>query len=150
LPANLIPQLICVVAASVALAACSTQANPPQAPDVVALLQSIPSADQAKYKDSLEKKSWRNPYVVVRGDGVRLLTGVTANEEQILKSDELLDALARLPTSAWPYGRVAAVLVQEPSRDSEQEKVNLRRNRGTVAGELQRAHVEIAWMPMTR
>jgi len=67
----------------------------------------------------------------------------------------VLDALARLPASAWPYGRVAAILVQEPSgssersseQSSEQQKIALRRNRGTVAGELGRAHVEIVWMP---
>jgi hypothetical protein len=149
LQAYRIPQLICAVAASLALAACSSQPNPPQAPDAIAVLQNIPPADPAKYKDLHEKKSWRNPYIVVRSDSARLLTGVTANEEQILKPDEVVDALAHLPPSAWPYGRVAAILVQEASGSSEQEKVALRRNRGTVAGELQRARVEIAWMPTT-
>jgi hypothetical protein len=155
-------ELICALAVSVALAGCSSQPNPQPAPDAVALLQSVPPADPAKYADSRDKKSWRNPYLVVRSDGVGLLTGVTANEEQILKPDEVLDALAQLPLSAWPYGRVAAVLVQEPpassaltsgqgsgqssEQGSEPEKVALRRNRGTVAGELQRAHVGILWM----
>ena len=150
--------LICALPMSVALAGCSSQPNPTQTPDAVALLQSVPPAEPAKYTDSRDKKSWRNPYLVVRSDGVGLLTGVTANEEQILKPDELLDALSRLPLSAWPYGRVAAVLVQEtPTRSaqssgqsssegSEQEKVALRRNRGTVTGELQRAHVGIVWI----
>jgi hypothetical protein len=118
-------------------------------PDAVALLQNISRADPAKYSDSHDKKSWRNPYLVVRSDGVGLLTGVTANEEQILKPNEVLDALARLPVSAWPYGRVVAVLVQETAAGSEREKIALRRNRGTVAGELQRAHVEIMWMQPT-
>ncbi|MFZ0959225.1 MAG: hypothetical protein WAN60_22990 [Candidatus Sulfotelmatobacter sp.] len=127
------------------------------------MLQNIPAANPAKYADLREKKTWQNPYLVVRDDGVGLLTGVTANQEQMLKPEEVLDTLAHLPSSAWPYGRVAAILVQEPSgsaeqsserssersaeRSSEQQKVALRRNRGTVAGELERAHVEIVWMP---
>jgi len=150
--------LICAIAMSVALAGCRSQLNHGQTPDAVALLQNIPRADAANYAESRDKKSWRNPYLVVRSDGIGLLTGVTANEEQILKPDEVLDALARLPRSAWPYGRVAAVLVQDAAAGSaqssgrisgqgfEQEKIALRRNRGTVAGALQRAHVEIVWM----
>jgi hypothetical protein len=42
---------------------------------------------------------------------VGLLTGVAANEEQILKPEEVLKALAQLPASAWPYGRAVAILV---------------------------------------
>jgi hypothetical protein len=127
-------------------------------PDSIALLQKIPRADPAKYADSRDKKSWRNPYLVVRSDGVGLLTGVTANEEQVLKPEEVLDALARLPLTAWPYGRIAAVLVldataspaqssgQSAGQISETEKIALRRNRGTVTGALQRAQIEIVWM----
>ena len=123
------------------------------------MLQNIPATSPAKYAGLREKKNWQNPYLVVRPDGVGLLTGVTANQEQILKPEDVLDALARLPSSAWPYGRVVAILVQEQSGNSEQspgqgsepsfeqQKVALRRNRGTVAGELERAHVEIVWMP---
>lgn len=139
---------------SIVLASCSSQPNTPPDPDAMVVLQNIPPANPAKYADLREKKNWQNPYLVVRADGVGLLTGVTANQEQILKPEELLIALAHLPPSAWPYGRVAAILVQEApagsgrgsEQRSEQQKIALRRNRGTVAGELQRAHVEIVWM----
>jgi hypothetical protein len=96
--------------------------------------------------DLRQKKSWRNPYLVVRGDTVGLLSGVTANQEQLLKPEEVLDTLAHLPPSAWPLGRVAAILVQEAPAGSEQQRIALRRNRGVVAGELERAHVAIVWM----
>jgi len=150
---------ICALATGLVLAACSSRSDTQPAPDAFAVLQNIPAASPAKYAGLQEKKNWENPYLVVRSDGVGLLTGVTANQEQILKPEDALDALARLPSSAWPYGRVAAILVQEPSgnseqssgqgseRNSEQRKIALRRNRGTVAGELERAHVEIVWMP---
>jgi hypothetical protein len=146
---------ICALASGLLLAACSSRPDTQPAPDAFVVLQNIPAASPAKYAGLREKKNWQNPYLVVRPDGVGLLTGVTANQEQILKPEEVLDTLARLPSSAWPYGRVAAILVQEQSggsgqsseRISEQQKVALRRNRGTVAGELGRAHVEIVWMP---
>lgn len=158
---NAATQLICAQATCVLalgiimLAACSSQPDTQPAPDAFVVLQNIPAANPAKYADLREKKNWQNPYLVVRADGVGLLTGVTANQEQMLKPEEVLDTLAHLPSSAWPYGRVAAILVQEPSatseqssgQNSEQQKVALRRNRGTVAGELERAHVEIVWMP---
>jgi hypothetical protein len=147
---------ICALASGLLLVGCSSRSDIHPAPDAFALLQNIPPANPAKYANLRERKSWQNPYLVVRYDSVGLLTRVTANQEQMLKPGELLDALARLPLSAWPYGRVAAILVQEPTessvqsseRNSEQQRVALRRNRGTVAGELEQAHVEIVWMPV--
>jgi hypothetical protein len=144
----------CALAISLALVACSSRSDPQPAPDAFAVLQNVPAANPAKYADLREKKNWQNPYLVVRADGIGLLTGVAANQEQILKLEDVVDTLAHLPASAWPYGRVVAILVQEGPgssiQASEQQKVALRRNRGTVAGELQRAHVEIVWMPATK
>jgi hypothetical protein len=54
--------------------------------------------------------------------------------------------LAHLPPSAWPLGRVAAILVQDAPAGSEKQQIALRRNRGTVAGELEHAQVAIVWM----
>jgi hypothetical protein len=84
---------------------------------------------------------------MIRPDAVGLLTIVTANEEQILKPEEVLNALARLPASAWPYGRAVAILVDEKPTSSEQNKIAVRRSRGIVAGDLQSAHVAIHWIP---
>jgi hypothetical protein len=58
----------------------------------------------------------------------------------------VLNALARLPASAWPYGRAVAVVVDEKPASSEQDKIALRRNRGIVAGDLEGAHVAINWI----
>ncbi|MGD0987886.1 MAG: hypothetical protein ABR874_08750 [Candidatus Sulfotelmatobacter sp.] len=84
---------------------------------------------------------------MIRPQTVGLLTDVTANEEQLLKPEEVLNALAQLPRSAWPYGRAVAVLVDSKPANSEQDKVALRRNRGIVAGELQSAQIAIDWVP---
>jgi hypothetical protein len=128
------------------LAGCSRQ-DSPVPPDAATLLQAIPTADSTKYPSLQETKHWSNPYLVIRPDGVGLLSSVAASEEQILKPGEVLDTLARLPASAWPYGRAVAILVNEKPSSSEQDKVALRRTRGIVEGDLQGAHVAINWIP---
>jgi hypothetical protein len=135
-----------VLAASFSLVACTREnAQPPTDPE--SLLQTVAPADPVKLTSVEDNKHWGNPYLVIRPASVGLLTGVAASEEQILKPEEVLKALAQLPASAWPYGRAVAVLVDAKPTSSEQDKIALRRNRGVVAGELQSAHVAINWIP---
>lgn len=131
---------------NLSLAACSRQQPPPRL-DPATLLQAIAPADPSKYPSTKETGHWSNPYLVIRPDGVGLLTSIAANEEQILKPEEVLNALAWLPASAWPYGRAVAILVEEKPTASEADKVALRRSRGIVAGDLEGAHVAIHWIP---
>jgi len=128
------------------LAACSRQ-NAPPPPSAATLLETIAAADPAKYPSPQASRRWSNPYLVIRPDAVGLVTGVTANEEQILQPGEVLNALARLPASAWPYGRAVAILVEEKPTGSESDKVAIRRSRGIVEGDLENAHVAINWIP---
>jgi hypothetical protein len=126
--------------------ACSKQKAQPE-PDAATLLKSVAPADPAKLPSLDSKNHWSNPYLVIRPQTVGLLTDATVNEEHLLKPEEVLNALAQLPRTAWPYGRAVAVLVENKPATSDQEKVSLRRNRGIVAGELQSAHVTIDWVP---
>lgn len=130
---------------SVFLVACSSQPDAPPAPDPSTVLQAIPPADAARYERIQDMKNWRNPYLIVRKDGVSLLDSAD-NAEIHLKTDELLAALARLPASNWPYGRVVAA-VENGLRSSEQDGVAIRRNRGIVGGMLAGAHVAVKWVP---
>jgi len=92
-------------------------------------------------------KKWRNPYLIVRAKDVALLDSAD-NAEIMLKPDELLPALARLPASNWPYGRVVAAATDAGRINaSEQEAIAVRRNKGIVGGLLQGAHVAIKWVP---
>jgi hypothetical protein len=126
--------------------ACSHQNAAPK-PDAATRLQSIAVADSAKYPSLQGGKHWSNPYLVIRSGNVGLLSDVAANEEQLLKPEEVLNALAQLPAPAWPYGRAVAILLDEKNATSEEEKVALRRNRGIVEGDLVGAHVAIRWIP---
>ena len=110
-----------------------------------AKIQRIPAADSQKYASMRDMKAWRNPYLIIRVDGVALLDAAN-NEQQTVPSDKLSDALAKLPASAWPYGRVVAIQEVGASA-SEEDKTRLRRNRALVAGTLESLHVLINWVP---
>jgi hypothetical protein len=125
------------------LLACAPQQKPP-APDPAAVLQSVPAADLGKY-EHIEMRNWRNPYLILRADGIALLDPAD-NAEIQLNPDGMLSALADLPVSAWPYGRVVAIAANPVTR-SEQEGVSIRRNKGIVGGILESAHVAIDWVP---
>ena len=134
-----------VLLLSVVSMGCSSQRSAPSAPDPSTTLQSIPAADSAQVDRIRDMKTWRNPYLIVRTDGVALLDAAD-NAEIRLKTAELLPALAALPASDWPYGRVVAA-AQIGTQLSEQDGVAVRRNKGIVGGILQGAHIAIKWVP---
>lgn len=133
-----------VLAVGISLVACSARQGAAPLPTPEIVLQAIPAADQAQVERIHDMKNWRNPYLIVRPDGVALLD-VADSAEIRLKPAELLPALAALPASNWPYGRVVAAT--ENDKVSEQEQVEIRRNRGIVGGMLQDAHIAIKWVP---
>lgn len=130
------------------LASCSA---PPKGPDralqtsAAARLQAIPAANPGKYRRVGDMRGWRNPYLIISKDGVGLLDAEN-NEERILKPEEVPDALAHLPASAWPYGRVVAVQ-ENAVVGPQQDKIEIRRNRALLAGTLESLHVVINWVP---
>jgi len=133
-----------VLLLSILPVACSTQ-NAAKAPDPQTVLQAIPPADPAQYERIRDMRKWRNPYLIVRADGVALFDSADS-AEIVLKTDEVLTALARLPASNWPYGRVVAVS-ENGARGSEQEGVAIRRTKGIVGGILESAHITVKWVP---
>ena len=136
---------LCVLILAMILAGCTKQPEQ-QAPDPQAILQAIPAPDSAKYQGVRDMKNWRNPYLIVRADGVALFD-VADSAEIVLKPNELLPELAKLPASNWPYGRVVAAT--ENTRGSEQDAVAIRKNKGILGGLLQGAHIEVKWVPAT-
>ena len=115
----------------------------PPAPET--LLQAIPAANSAQFERIHDMRTWRNPYLIVRPDGVALLDAADSAEIR-LKPAELLPALAALPASNWPYGRVVAA-TENSTKSSEQDSIAIRRNKGIVGGILQSAHIAIKWVP---
>jgi len=126
------------------LVACSPQ-QVAQAPDPQTVLQAIPPADSSQYDRVQDMKKWRNPYLIVRADGVVLFDAADSAEIAV-KPEDVIPELARLPSSNWPYGRVVAA-AEVGVRASEQDGVAIRRNKGIVGGLLDGAHVAIKWVP---
>ncbi len=113
--------------------------------DPAAALQTIPGADSAQYENIQDMKKWRNPYLIVRTDGVTLYDAADS-AEILLKTDEVLPALGKLPPANWPYGRVVAV-AESSGTKTEQDAVAIRRNKGILGGMLEGAHVAVKWVP---
>lgn len=130
----------------ISLVACSQQ-DPVQSPAPEVVLQAIPAADAAQLERIHDMRNWRNPYLIVRPDGVALLDAADSAEIK-LKPAELLGALAALPASNWPYGRVVAA-AENSAKASEQDSVAIRRNKGIIGGILQSAHIAVKWVPST-
>lgn len=145
------PRTIRVVWIVILLWVASGCTSTPKAADAAALeaeaatrIQAIPEADPAKYGKVTDTRNWRNPYVIVQSDGVRLFDAEN-HEEHVLKPEELAQALAKLPSFAWPYGRVVGVNLSRVQSGNDQAA--LLRNRGLVAGALERMKVTINWVP---
>ena len=123
-----------------------TAAPPTPPPDPAAVLQAIPDASPEKSRNVRDVKDWKNPYLMVREDGIGLLD-LANHEIHILKPDEVPAALANLPASAWPYGRVVVVVENGSRSGTEESKVRMRKNRALLAGTLASLKVAINWVP---
>jgi hypothetical protein len=80
----------------------------------------IPAADENKYRGIRDAKDWRNPYLIVRAQGIEMV-GVS-DATRPLTIDAALEILEALPDSSWPYGRVVAIqnigIVSSEDQDS--------------------------------
>ena len=114
--------------------------------DPATRLQAIPAANSEQYRGMVDMKDWKNPYLIVREDGIGLLD-LANNEIHVLKPEDVLAALANLPPSAWPYGRVVAAQENGVVSASEEGKVRMRKNRALLAGTLESLKVAINWVP---
>jgi hypothetical protein len=81
---------------------------------------------------------------MIRRDGVGLLDAGN-NEWHLVKPEDLTKALAELPPSAWPYGRVVAV--QEIRVRASGDDALIRKNRGIVLGTLEGLHILVSLGP---
>lgn len=133
-----------------ALVACS---KPPQPAPVAASeapkttgLESIPMPDPSKYPSISDMSGWKNPYLVVRDDGVGIVD-LSNREIHMLKPEEIPAELVSLPSSAWPYGRVVLVAQAVPKSPSDQTKADLRKNRALLLGTLKELDVQYRETP---
>lgn len=129
------------------LAACSKPAETPavemQGPTG---LETIPMADPSKYPPLSDMGSWKNPYFVVRDDGIGIVD-LSNREIHLLTPEQIPAELASLGSSAWPYGRVVLIAQAAPKNPSDQTKVDLRKNRALLLGTLKQLDVQFREAP---
>lgn len=130
-----------------ALVACSKPAPTPAAetPSPTGL-ESIPMPDPAKYPPLKQMSGWKNPYFVVRDDGIGFVD-LSNREVHILKVEEIPAELAALPSGAWPYGRVVMIGQAALANPTDQAKAELRKNRALLLGTLKELDVQYREAP---
>jgi hypothetical protein len=135
-----------------ALVACSkppqpeTRAAQPAETRLPTGLESIPAPDPSKYPRLSNMASWKNPYLVVREDGIGFVD-LSNHEVHIRTVEEVPAELVSLPSSAWPYGRVVLVAQAAPKVATEQAKADLRKDRALLLGTLKELGVEVLEAP---
>ena len=135
-----------------ALVACSKPPQPSAAATQTAEtpsatgIESIPPPDPAKYPPISNMADWKNPYLVVREDGIGFVD-LSNREIHVLKPEEIPAELVSLSSSAWPYGRVVLVAHAVPKDPSEQTKADLRKNRALLLGTLKELDVQYREAP---
>jgi hypothetical protein len=102
-------QVNAVLAAGCALvlAACASPVN--VSSSVAAALEKIPPANIDLYGPAYERQQWRNPYLQVQKEGVIVMLESGWTLSKPLTTDEMATVLSRMPSGAWPYGRVVWV-----------------------------------------
>jgi hypothetical protein len=116
-----------------------------------AQLAAIPLPTKSLYVDVHEPSAWNNPFISIGadmmslrilmadantsniGEGTMLRPAAARRQEVQLRPAELPGAVIAIPPSAWPYGRVIAI-VEGPAGPKDRPKV--RRNVETAIQQL--------------
>jgi len=109
-------------------------------------LESIRAPDPSKFPKFESMGDWKNPYFVVRDDGIGRVD-LSNHEIHILTPEQIPAELASLGSSAWPYGRVVLVTEAMPKDATEQTKIEIRKNRALLAGTLKELDVQMKEFP---
>jgi hypothetical protein len=108
-------------------------------------LAQIPAPNPQLYVHVQDYEHWRNPFLVVLSDGIRVHCLAPAFEKKV-PVGALHQTLLSLPLSAWPYGRIVAV----QAGGGPQTNTNLRlveENRVQSEAILKAAGVTIDYWP---
>jgi hypothetical protein len=127
------------------LVGCSKPVQPTEARPSTGL-ERIPEPNPSKYPPLSDMTGWKNPYLVVREDGIGFVD-LSNREIHMLKPDEIPAELVSLPLDAWPYGRAVLVAQAVPKDAAEATKAALRKNRALLLGTLKEMGVDYREAP---
>ncbi len=147
--------LLVLASVAIAVVSCTHAAPPSQASQKVSEFQKaeeaarpeialVPLPSKSRYLTVRSRSNWDNPFVTVDADTLMVrvthddantspvgqgdfLRPVGARRESLtIRLSELPSALAALPESAWPYGRVVAI--EETPASTPAVRLKIRRN----------------------
>jgi hypothetical protein len=131
------------------LAACSkppaAETSAPAEPKPTGL-ERIPMPEPAKMPSVQDLSGWKNPYFVVREDGIGMVD-LENHEIHILQPEQIPAELVSLQSSAWPYGRVVLVTQAALKDPTPEAKAELRKNRALLVGTLKDLDVVMREFP---
>jgi hypothetical protein len=137
-----------VMGLALALSGCSKPPQPVPAEETAKPtgLESIPAPDSLKYPRISDLANWKNPYLVVREDGIGMVD-LSNHEIHMLKPEQIPAELVSLSPTAWPYGRAVLIAEAIPKDANEQTKASLRKNRALLIGTLKELDVQYLEAP---
>jgi hypothetical protein len=104
----------------------------------------IPDADPEKYRGVHDAKDWKNPYLIVRAEGIEI-TAMTGSQGPI-PVESVAAALEKMPDWAWPYGLDVAV-EQNDTVAAEGEPSRIETNRTKLFESLEQLGVMVGVQP---
>jgi hypothetical protein len=104
--------IICGAALVLTISAASVFVGRPMQNDTVEagrLNGRIGPANPQRYKSVHDARKWENPILVIRAEGVQVISQGLRSGERTVAPTDLRRTLINLPVTAWPYGRVVVV-----------------------------------------
>ena len=132
----------------IGLASCSTHRAEPasttneQRPQGLA---GVPQADLSVLLWNRPLEEWTNPVLLVRADGVELVSRRGSSGSGAVSVEQLKVLLQSLPADAWPLGRVVAVA--EISIGSAGDEPKIEANSAALTKMLGSLDVQLSWWP---
>jgi len=87
----------------------------------------IPPADPNKYRAVQDARDWQNPYLIVQANGIDVRPIGVVTQSPTMSPVHFVTYLEKLPSTAWPYGLVVAVVENGLRRTGDDARIT--RNR---------------------
>jgi hypothetical protein len=107
----------------------------------------IPAPIAAKYRDIQDAKDWLNPKVIVRTEGVEVVSRGLPSGRKTIPVADLRALLISLPVADWPYGRVVLasdIGIRQADRSDDQP---IKQNHDAAERILKALGITADWWP---
>jgi hypothetical protein len=96
---------------------------------------------------------WLNPYLVIRPEGIEVISRTSSIERKVIARSDLKKMLLSLPIATWPYGRIIGLQeigIRSGTPDSKnwrKDKELIEKNRLEVKRVSASLGISIKWWP---